>query len=109
MTKHYDPTQDIRDHGAAHMPLGNTEEERQRKLAALKESREETRKNRAEAGAVDIQPGQEGMKGDDKPRNSALEKRKRERDARLELIRAKKQKHDADAFLKDVLANNGSS
>lgn len=91
------------------MALGKTEEERQRNLSALKQAREETLKNRAEAGAVDVKPGQEGMNVDDKPRNSALEKRKREMDARRELIRAKKQKREADAFLKDVLNNGNDS
>ena len=109
LTQHFDPNQEIRDRGAAYMALGKTEEERQRNLAALKEARAETLRNRAEAGAVDIKPGQEGMKADDMPRNSALEKRKREMEARRELIRAKKQKHEADAFLKDVLGNQNSS
>ena len=109
LTQHFDPNQEIRDRGAAYMELGKTEEERQRNLAALKEARAETLRNRAEAGAVDIKPGQEGMKADDSRRNSALEKRKREMEARRELIRAKKQKHEADAFLKDVLDNQNSS
>ncbi|VDB88416.1 unnamed protein product [Peniophora sp. CBMAI 1063] len=109
LAKFFDSAQEMRDLGPAYMKLGATEEERQRNLAALKEAHAETLRNRAEAGAVDVKPGQEGMQASDVPRNSALEKRKREMEARREIIRAKKQKHEADAFLQDVLNNKGSS
>lgn len=103
---HYDASKEVRAKGAGFFQFSADEETRRQQMEGLKTAREDTGRNRAEFGAVDLKPGEaEGMHageagrsdGGDTGRNPALEKRKRDLEERRKLVDAKRRKKVGDA------------
>ncbi|EIW83981.1 hypothetical protein CONPUDRAFT_151027 [Coniophora puteana RWD-64-598 SS2] len=94
----YDPTQEIRDKGAAFYRFSADEEARRQQQEELRAAHEETSKVRQEMGAADVRPGEvEGMQPEEASqagptRSRAMEKRKREIEERRKLLEAKRRK-----------------
>lgn len=101
---HYDASREVRAKGAGFYQFSGDEETRQKQMEELKQARVETEKTRAEAGAIDLRPGEvEGLRGgegDDgaagpsTTKSRAAEKRKREIEERRRLLEAKRRKKD---------------
>ncbi len=101
---HYDASREVRAKGAGFYQFSGDEETRQKQMEELKQARVETEKTRAEAGAVDLRPGEveglrggegtEGGAGPSTTKSRAAEKRKREIEERRRLLEAKRRKKD---------------
>ena len=97
---HYDASREVRAKGAAFYQLSGDEETRKRQIEELKKARDETEKMRQDVGALDVQPGEvEGMVAptqvaEGSLKSRALEKRKRDIEARRKLLDAKRRKKD---------------
>jgi hypothetical protein len=100
---HYDASREVRSKGAAFYQFSADEEERQRQLNELKQTREETMRKREETGAFDVPVGLEPDlgAGPSEPQgvgqSRAQEKRKRDLEARRQAIEAKRRKKEAMA------------
>ncbi|GJE96609.1 hypothetical protein PsYK624_128080 [Phanerochaete sordida] len=102
---HYDASRENRAKGAAFYQFSGDEETRKKQMEELLRAREETEKNRQEAGALDVRPGEveglattEGPAGPAPPQKSrAQEKRKREIEERRRLLEAKRRKKASTA------------
>lgn len=100
LASHYDANKEVRAKGAAFYQFSADEEQRQRQLDELKQSREETMQKRAETGAVDVPVNIEGDMGGDSTaptQSRAQEKRKRDLEARRQLIEAKRRRKEVEA------------
>ena len=113
---HYDASREVRAKGAGFYQFSTDEETRQKQMEELKQARVETEKTRAEAGAVDLRPGEvEGMRvGEEDESNSgpstksrAAEKRKREIEERRKLLEAKRRKKDPSAAVSQANSSAG--
>ena len=98
---HYDASREVRAKGAGFYQFSTDEETRQKQMEELRQASVETEKTRAEAGAVDLRPGEvEGMRVGEEDESTpgpstksrAAEKRKREIDERRKLLEAKRRK-----------------
>jgi hypothetical protein len=94
---HYDARKDMRERGAGQYTFSGDEEQRRKEREELDRRHAETLAERGRAGAVDVKPGEvEGMRAEEEhdqgSSSRAVDKRKREREARMEAIRAKRQK-----------------
>ncbi|KAF9266610.1 hypothetical protein L218DRAFT_78749 [Marasmius fiardii PR-910] len=93
---HYDRSKEVRTTGAGFYNFSADEETRRGQMEGLKEARKETVKARADAGAVDVRPGEvEGMVGEGQAgtaKSRAMEKRKRELEERRKKVDAKRKK-----------------
>ncbi|OJT15212.1 Coiled-coil domain-containing protein 174 [Trametes pubescens] len=95
---HYDASAEVRAKGAGFYQFSGDEETRKRQMEDSRKIREETTRNRAELGAVDVRPGDvEGMHPSEEAstattKSRAMEKRKRELEERRRLLEAKRRK-----------------
>ncbi|KAI0090168.1 hypothetical protein BDY19DRAFT_888372 [Irpex rosettiformis] len=103
---HYDASREVRAKGAGFYQFSGDEETRGKQMKELKQARLETEKTRAEAGAIDLHPGEiEGMGASEEDESAAgastksraAEKRKREIEERRKLLEAKRRKKDPAA------------
>ncbi|KAG7089776.1 hypothetical protein E1B28_011429 [Marasmius oreades] len=93
---HYDHTKEVRTTGAGFYNFSADEETRRAQMEELKTTRKETEQARADAGAVDLRPGEvEGLVGEAQTgivKSRAMEKRKREIEERRKMVEAKRRK-----------------
>ena len=96
LESHWDPTGENRQKGAAYMALGNTKEEREKKMADLEAARQETIRKRQETGA-DTEEATSVI-------GTASLKRKQRNEERLAMMTAKRRKVETAKDTMDFLA-----
>ncbi|KAI0346106.1 hypothetical protein BDW22DRAFT_1323793 [Trametopsis cervina] len=115
---HYDATQEVRAKGAGFYQFSGDEETRRKQMEELRKTREETERTRAEAGALDLRPGEvEGIHGAEgsegtpvvSTKSRAMEKRKRELEERRKQLDAKRRKKDPAPATAESVPASGSS